>query len=84
MKKFIAYIIIASIVGSVAGQESKTIVLNPPDLTRGLPVMKALSVRASSNDYDTTSLKLQDMSDLLWAANGINRPESGKRTAPQP
>jgi hypothetical protein len=27
-------------------------------------------------------LNLKDISDLLWAANGINRPESGKRTAP--
>ena len=24
----------------------------------------------------------QELSDLLWAANGINRPESKKRTAP--
>ena len=59
-----------------------TIVLNPPDLTRGLTVMKALSLRASERDFDTISLSLQDLSDLLWAANGINRPESGKRTAP--
>lgn len=58
------------------------ITLNPPDLTRGLPVMKALSLRASEREFDTTSLSLQDLSDLLWAANGVNRPESGKRTAP--
>ncbi len=58
------------------------IILNPPDLTRGLPVMKALSLRASERDFDTTSLSLRDLSDLLWAANGVNRPESGKRTAP--
>jgi SagB-type dehydrogenase family enzyme len=44
--------------------------------------MQALSLRASATEFDTTSLNLQDMSDLLWAANGINRPESGKRTAP--
>ena len=59
-----------------------TIVLSPPDLTRGLPVMKALSLRASERDFDTSSLRLRDLSDLLWAANGVNRPESGKRTAP--
>jgi SagB-type dehydrogenase family enzyme len=82
MKKIIAYLYFASIVCSVAAQDSKTIILNPPDTTRGLPVMKALSLRASSSEFDTTSLNLQDMSDLLWAANGINRPESGKRTAP--
>jgi len=82
MKKIIAYICFAIIVNSMAAQESKTIILNPPDTTRGLPVMKALSLRASSSEFDTTSLSLQDMSDLLWAANGINRPEIGKRTAP--
>ena len=51
-------------------------------MTRGLPVMKALSLRASANDYDTASITLQDLSDLLWASNGINRPDVGKRTAP--
>jgi SagB-type dehydrogenase family enzyme len=82
MKKIIAYLCLATIVCSTAAQELKTIILNPPDLTRGLPVMTALSLRASATEFDTTTLSLQDMSDLLWAANGINRPESGKRTAP--
>lgn len=44
--------------------------------------MKAMSLRASASDWDSTDLDLQDLSDLLWAANGINRPETGKRTAP--
>jgi len=82
MKKIIAYLCFTAIVGSMSAQDAKTIILNPPDLTRGLPVMTALSLRASATEFDTTSLNLQDMSDLLWAANGINRPESGKRTAP--
>jgi SagB-type dehydrogenase family enzyme len=44
--------------------------------------MKALSLRASTNDFDTTRLAMRDLSDLLWAANGINRSAAGKRTAP--
>ena len=44
--------------------------------------MKALSDRHSNREYAAKELSLQDLSDLLWAANGINRPESGKRTAP--
>jgi SagB-type dehydrogenase family enzyme len=44
--------------------------------------MKALSLRASVTEWDTTSLNIQDLSDLLWAAIGVNRPETGKRTAP--
>ena len=44
--------------------------------------MKALSERQSTREYASKALSLGDLSDLLWAANGINRPESGKRTAP--
>jgi nitroreductase len=62
-------------------QDLKTIKLNPPDLKRGLPVMQALSMRASVRDWSPREISLQDLSDLLWAANGINRPESKKRTA---
>lgn len=82
MKKIILFASIAIALNTLYAQNSKTILLNPPDLTRGLPVMTALSLRASATGFDTTGLNLQDMSDLLWAANGINRPESGKRTAP--
>jgi SagB-type dehydrogenase family enzyme len=67
---------------SSMGQTTKSISLNPPDTNRGLPVMKALKNRASASKYDTAMLKLQDISDLLWAANGVNRTASGKRTAP--
>ncbi len=82
MKKFIIYACFALFTVSSFSQSTKTIVLNPPDLNRGLPVMRALTVRASEKDFDTAALKIQDLSDLLWAADGINRPESGKRTAP--
>jgi SagB-type dehydrogenase family enzyme len=81
MKNLSICIIFIMIISSLPAQ-TKTIVLNPPDTSRGLPVMKALSLRASEKEFDTTKLKLQDLSDLMWAANGINRPESGKRTAP--
>ena len=56
--------------------------LKKANLNRGLPVMEALSVRASSSNFSSKKLNLQDLSDLLWAANGINRPDEGKRTAP--
>jgi len=41
-----------------------------------------LAKRASATVFTGEKLKLQDLSDLLWAANGINRPELKKRTAP--
>jgi hypothetical protein len=64
------------------GQEPdlETIKLDAPDKTRGLPVMEALSVRASARDWSEKDLSRRDLSDLLWAANGVNRPD-GKKTA---
>jgi len=62
-------------------QDLKTIKLNEPNKMRGLPVMEALSVRASVREWLDKELSLQDLSDLLWAANGINRPDNKKRTA---
>lgn len=44
--------------------------------------MEALSKRASATEFTSAKLNIQDLSDLLWAANGINRKENGKRTAP--
>ncbi len=63
------------------GQEMKTIKLNGPDKKRGLPFMETLSVKASAREWSARELSLQDLSDLLWAANGINRPEEKKYTA---
>jgi nitroreductase len=68
--------------GCVLAQDLKPIVLNPPDLKRGLPVMEAFSLRASATEFSDKKLTLQDLSDLLFAANGINRKDVSKRTAP--
>ncbi|MBP7870251.1 MAG: nitroreductase family protein [Candidatus Saccharicenans sp.] len=66
----------------LSAQNPKTIKLNEPNKKRGLPVMEALAVRASASQWSTQDLSAQDLSDLLWAANGINRPDNGKKTAP--
>jgi SagB-type dehydrogenase family enzyme len=44
--------------------------------------MQSLKERQTSRDFSGKKLPAQVLSDLLWAAFGINRPESGKRTAP--
>jgi hypothetical protein len=59
----------------------KTIKLNEPNKARGLPFMETLSVKASTREWSDRDLSLQDISDLLWAANGINRPDEKKYTA---
>lgn len=52
-----------------------------PDKTLDVSLMQALDDRASQREFADTPLSLEDLSSLLWAANGINR-EDGKRTAP--
>jgi len=60
----------------------KPIVLKKPDLTRKATLMDALSKRMSTREFGAKKLSDQDLSDLLWAGNGINRPDKGGRTAP--
>ena len=65
-----------------AAQELATVQLPPPQTDGGMPLMKALKLRASSRAFAPDPLPLQTLSNLLWAAWGINRPQEGKRTAP--
>lgn len=83
MKKIFIPLILAAISASLSGQQQfSDIKLNAPDLARGATIMKAFEKRASATKFNEKELSLQDLSDLIWAADGINRPESGKRTAP--
>ena len=51
-------------------------------MDRGKPLMQALKERKSTREFSPSQLPLQVLSDMLWAADGINRPASGYRTAP--
>jgi nitroreductase len=59
----------------------QTIQLPEPQKTGGMPLMEALSKRASVREYDSKEISMQQLSNLLWAAFGVNRSD-GKRTAP--
>jgi nitroreductase len=63
-------------------QDLAPVALPPPQTHGGVPLMQALGLRATSRAFATDSLPRQTLSNLLWAACGINRPDSGKRTAP--
>ena len=63
-------------------QELKPLQLPAPDTSGGMPLMQALKLRKSTRQFSDRKLSLQTLSDLLWAANGVNRPEDKKRTAP--
>ncbi|NLI78405.1 MAG: SagB/ThcOx family dehydrogenase [Candidatus Riflebacteria bacterium] len=58
------------------------VVLPPPRQEGGKPLLQALRERKSEREFSPEPLPLQQLSDLLWAAAGISRPESGKRTIP--
>jgi len=84
MKRLLTLVLSIYIIGLAVGyaQEPKPIQLPPPQTEIGKPLMQALELRQTSRSFDSKKLPLQELSNLLWAANGINRPESGKRTAP--
>ena len=63
-------------------QENKVIKLPDPQLDRGKPLMQAFKERQSIRTYADREIPLQEMANLLWAANGINRKDLGKRTVP--
>ena len=44
--------------------------------------MQVLKDRKTSREFSPEKLPLQILSNLLWAAFGVNRSDSGKRTAP--
>lgn len=57
---------------NLQAQGLKAIKLNAPDKNRGASVMKALADRHSEREFANKKLSKQDLSDLMWAAIGIN------------
>jgi hypothetical protein len=56
--------------------------LSPPTRSGGMPLMSALSRRQSQREFAPDDLPEQILSDLLWAAGGVNRQDVGGRTVP--
>ena len=73
---------------SISSNDSEKIIpqnsikLLPPEKSGGMPLMEALNKRHSSRNISSKKITDQELSNLLWAAFGISRDESGKRTAP--
>jgi SagB-type dehydrogenase family enzyme len=66
---------------SAFGQELKPVRLPEPKLDPSKSLVQALKERKTTRAYGG-DLSPQELSNLLWAATGINRPDLGKRTAP--
>lgn len=81
MKQLVLAFCALFFIGSVNAQDLKTIKLDAPTKTGGETVMAVFNNRKSDRVFAPEKLKPRDLSNLLWAANGINRPD-GKRTAP--
>ncbi len=62
-------------------QTAKTIRLVKPDTTGGNPIMQVFKERKTSREFSDRKLSIETLSNLLWAAFGINRAD-GRRTAP--
>ena len=63
-------------------QELRPIELPAPQMDNGRPIMQVLKDRHTTRAFSTEKLPVQVLSNLLWAAFGINRPKTGGRTAP--
>ncbi|MFO7843361.1 MAG: SagB/ThcOx family dehydrogenase [Bacteroidales bacterium] len=79
LKFFLAIVFIA--VTNICTAQT-LIELPEPDKAGGMPLMQAINERHSARNFVDKDLTEQQLSELLWAAYGLNRPESGKHTIP--
>lgn len=62
---------------------AQTVIKLPaPRMEGGMPLMQALKERQTIRSFSNKPLPKEVLSNLLWAAFGINRPAENKRTAP--
>jgi nitroreductase len=73
------YLLLATFLACAVSAQS--IDLPAPQKAGGMPLMDALAKRATVREFNSRELSPQQLSSLLWACFGINRPD-GKRTAP--
>lgn len=72
---------LASIMPGV-GDELKPISLPKPQFSGGKTLMESMQLRRTTREFGPEKLSAQELSGVLWAGFGINRPDEGRRTAP--
>ena len=82
MRSWVRFVVLIAIIGTVKAEGIEAIRLPPPQTEGGMPFMQALKARHSSREFSIRPLPIQVLSNLLWAATGVNRPASAHRTAP--
>jgi SagB-type dehydrogenase family enzyme len=73
---------VLSVPGPVFSEEPKAIQLPPAQTEKGKPLMQVLKDRSTGRKFSGEEIPIQVLSNLMWAAFGINRADLGKRTAP--
>jgi hypothetical protein len=88
MKTLVLFLLVFSITATglwsasnLAMAQENIITLPPPMKSGGMPLMDALTNRKSFRAFQAESLSPEDLSNIFWAAFGLNRPD-GKRTIP--
>lgn len=88
MKKSIAFSLLLifpvfqSCIEAQSADKPARIILPSPQTSGGMSLMDALKKRSSSRIFSSKELPLQVLSNLLWAARGVNRKDSGMLTSP--
>jgi nitroreductase len=80
MRKSMLVVVLMS-ASCLLAQDLKPIPLPQPQTDGGRPLMQVLKDRKTARDFAADKLSPQVLSNLLWAAFGVNRPD-GRRTAP--
>ena len=80
MRKSMFLVVLIS-ASCLLAQDLKPIPLPQPQTEGGRPLMQVLKERKTTRDFAPDKLSQQLLSNLLWAAFGVNRSD-GKRTAP--
>lgn len=84
MKKFLSATFLAAMIflPTTSHAAQSEIVLPALNLQSGLSVMNALNQRATSRNFVDKDLSPEQLSKILWAANGVNRYDTQKRVNP--
>lgn len=76
------FLFLLSSAAILSAQDSLQVIgLPKPDTTGGRPLMQVLKARHSSRAFSEKRIPETTLSNLLWAAFGVNRAD-GRRTAP--
>ena len=77
MKKVLASLLLVLL--AVTSVFAEDIALPEPAKSGGMPLIDAIAARQSASDFVDGDITMQQLSDLLWTAGGVNRPD-GKIT----